>query len=77
MILETRYIKHGLSRWLYKRYTQVFSTYGHKSNDEWLVDYGFVFRNNPVKDVRIKHPSLHPSDAFYKEKLKILSSHGE
>jgi len=56
---------------------QVFSTYGHKSNDEWLVDYGFVFRNNPVKDVRIKHPSLHPSDAFYKEKLKILSSHGD
>ena len=49
----------------------MFSTYGFKSNDEWLMNYGFVFKNNPEISIRIPVPEWKVYDRL-KEQKKIL-----
>lgn len=56
---------------------QVFSSYGAKSNDEWLMDYGFVFPNNHIKSIRIEDPIIPADDPYFKEKLFLIKSNSQ
>jgi len=59
------------------RITQVFISYGKKSNGELLLSYGFVPKEgtNPNDSVELSL-SLKKSDESYKEKLELLKKYG-
>ena len=51
---------------------QVWTTYGRKSNYEWINDYGFIFPNNPFQKMNLQLPDVPRSDPFFEEKIDIL-----
>lgn len=57
--------------------SQVFISYGMKSNGELLLSYGFVPKDgtNPNDSVELSL-SLKKSDKCYKEKLEALRKYG-
>lgn len=59
----------------YLKGEQVFTTYGTKSNAEWLADYGFLF-DNPLNSLRVSMPPMSPEDPYHSFKMEYLASLG-
>jgi len=76
MTLKLAILPQTVIDFLY-RITQVFISYGKKSNGELLLSYGFVPKEgtNPSDSVELSL-SLKESDESYKEKLELLKKYG-
>lgn len=56
--------------------SEIFNNYGAKSNEEFLIGYGFVLANNAADTVRILVNDARDRDPEFARKAKLLSKTG-
>eukprot|EP00172_Hildenbrandia_rubra_P000505 Plantae.Rhodophyta-Hildenbrandia_rubra.ctg12539.p1 GENE.Plantae.Rhodophyta-Hildenbrandia_rubra.ctg12539~~Plantae.Rhodophyta-Hildenbrandia_rubra.ctg12539.p1 ORF type:complete len:121 (+),score=12.04 Plantae.Rhodophyta-Hildenbrandia_rubra.ctg12539:1974-2336(+) len=74
IITREKYVCYFVDR-PYTKMSQVFVTYGQKSNTELLLLYGFLEDRNPYDNVEIS-VSLDESDPLYERKREYRESSG-
>lgn len=59
----------------YKKFQQVFISYGPKSNSDLLLLYGFALDRNPFNSVAVRFGAS-PNDPLYNDKIEFAKSAG-
>eukprot|EP00635_Sarcinochrysidales_sp_CCMP3193_P002732 CAMPEP_0118908752 /NCGR_PEP_ID=MMETSP1166-20130328/11617_1 /TAXON_ID=1104430 /ORGANISM="Chrysoreinhardia sp, Strain CCMP3193" /LENGTH=509 /DNA_ID=CAMNT_0006848151 /DNA_START=173 /DNA_END=1702 /DNA_ORIENTATION=+ len=60
----------------YKKFEQIFISYGPKSNSDLLLLYGFALERNPFNSVNVRFRALPANDPLYDDKKRFVESFG-